>query len=469
MQPLKVNLLSNERHEPPAQSTGRSPVSFFLSPALIALLFVLSFGFGRFTLSQTTAVALDNIPILGQMSHLISSPNRQLQGEADDRINILLLGMGGEGHEGPNLTDTIMVASIKPSEKKIALLSVPRDLIVPTETHGWQKINAVNAFGELKSPGHGADYARATLESLFGIDIPYYVRIDFSGFKQLIDGVNGIDVHVDRKFSDYSYPTNDYGVTAISFDEGWQHLDGETALRFTRSRHGTNGEGSDFARAARQQKILNALKEKLLTAKTYRSPTAIANTLAALRSNIASNLQIGEMLRLARMAQGGEKFTISHEVLDNSPESPLMDSTFAGAYILVPKNGDWSALRALAANIFTTSTVSADQAAPQVADRAEKVRIEIMNGTGKSGQARETATLLAGAGFEIVKIGNADSFRYPRSVVYDLTKGKKPEALAKLKQTIGDIESRSAVPRILATTDRGDIDFLVVLGEKSGT
>ncbi len=468
MNPLKVNLLSDERREPSPSGTGRTPVSFFLSPVLIALVFLASFAFGRLTLSQTTSLALESIPIIGQVSHLISSPNRKLQGETDDRINILLLGIGGEGHEGPNLTDTIMVASIKPSEKKIALLSVPRDLIVPTDTRGWQKINAINAFAEMETPGHGAEAARATLEGLFGIDIPYYVRVDFSGFTKLIDGVGGVDIHVDHAFSDYSYPTNTYGVMTISFAEGWQLMDGETALRFTRSRHGTNNEGSDFARATRQQKVLNALKEKLLAAKTYRSPSAIANTLAALHSNITTNLQIGEMLRLARMAQAEGSFTIAHKVLDNSPESPLADSTFAGAYVLVPKNGDWNALRAIAANIFEESLVDATPVPPKSEKQRENARVEIMNGTGKSGQARVAATSLASAGFEIVKIGNADSFSYSRSVVYDLTKGKKPNALARLKQTIGNIESRNAVPRTLTSTDRSGIDFLVVLGE-SGT
>ncbi len=470
MRHLKVNLLSDGPDDsatiPPTEGTGRSPVSFFLSPVLIALAFVMSFGFGRLTLSETTSLALDNIPIIAQMRHLISSPNRQLAGEADDRVNILLLGMGGEGHEGPNLTDTIMVASIKPSEKKVALLSVPRDLIVPTESHGWRKINSVNAFGEMTSPGRGSDYARTALEGLLGIDIPYYVRVDFSGFTQLIDGVGGIDVHVDKKFADYSYPTNDYGVTAISFTEGWQHMSGATALKFTRSRHGTNGEGSDFARAARQQKVLTALKDKMLEAKTYRNPVAIVNTLAALQSNITSNLQIGEMLRLGRMAENDGGFTITRKVLDNSPTSPLVDSTFAGAYVLVPKNGDWTALRTIATNIFTESIADAVPPQPKPTDGAEKARVEIMNGTGRSGQARVAATSLSGAGLEIVKIGNADSFTYPRSVVYDLTAGKKPLALALIKQTIGDIESRGTVPRSLADTDRTGVDFLVILGQK---
>lgn len=466
----KVNLLSGDRTVATADRTGRSPVAFFLSPVLIGLIFVLSFGFGRLTLSESASFALselDGIPILGQMRHLIGSPDRKLHGEEDDRINVLLLGMGGEGHEGPNLTDTIMVASIKPSEKKVALLSIPRDLLVPVPKIGWRKINSVNAFGELESRGRGGEQAREMMEGLLGLDIPYYVRVDFDGFRELIDGVNGIDVHVDRKFSDYTYPTNDYGVQTVAFKEGWQTMDGDTALKFARSRHGSNGEGSDFARAKRQQKVINALKEKMLAAKTYRNPATVANTLAALQANITTNLQIGEILRLARMAQTDGNFEIVHRIIDDAPGSPLVNSMFAGAYVLVPRNDDWGGLRSIAADVFTEATPETP-APPKPEEKKvveEKARVEIRNGTGKSGQARVAATSIAGAGFEVVKIGNADAFSYTKTVIYDLTKGKKPLALARLRKTVGDAEASASVPKSLKIASDASVDFLVIIGK----
>lgn len=468
MRHLKVNLLSGDRHLSAADGTGRKPVGFFLSSVLVILAFVGSFGFGRLTRSETAAFALEQfngIPILGQMRHLISSPDRKLAGEADDRINILLLGMGGEGHEGPNLTDTIMVASIKPSTKQVALLSIPRDLLVPLPKHGWRKINSVNAFGELDTPGRGGDYSRTMLEGLLGIDIPYYVRVDFDGFKEVVDAAGGVDIHVDRAFSDATYPTNDYKVMTVSYAKGWQTMDGETALRYARSRHGSNGEGGDFSRAKRQQKVLNALKDKMLSAKTYRSPAAIANTLAALKSNITTNMQIGEIVRLARMAQDGQSFAISHKVIDNSPTSPLTNGSYGGAYVLVPKNDDWSGLRTIATNLFQEAAPEAVVTTPKPAPVAaeDKARIEIMNGNGKSGQARTVATALAAAGFEVVKIGNADSFAYDDTVIYDLTKGRKSSALAKLKRTMADAETSSKLPKAIDATQL-KADFLVILG-----
>lgn len=466
----KVNLLPGDRTVATADRTGRSPVNFFLSPIIIGLIFVLSFGFGRLTLSESASFALselEGVPLLGKMRHLIGSPDRKLRGEQDDRINILLLGMGGEGHEGPNLTDTIMVASIKPSERKVALLSIPRDLIVPVPKIGWRKINSVNAFGELDAHGRGGEQTRDMIEGLLGLDIPYYVRVDFEGFRELIDGVNGIDVHVDKKFSDYTYPTKNYGVQTISFQEGWTTMDGDTALKFARSRHGNNGEGSDFARAKRQQKVINALKEKMLAAKTYRNPATIANTLAALQANITTNLQIGEILRLARMAQADGSFEIAHRIIDDGPGSPLVSSTFAGAYVLIPRNDDWSGLRNIATDVFAQAETDAP-APPKPEEKVaaeEKARVEIRNGTGKAGQARVAATSIAGAGFEVVKIGNADAFTYTKTVIYDLTKGKKPLALARLRKTVGDAEASASLPKSLKDAGTSNADFLVIIGK----
>lgn len=478
MRLVKVNLLSAEKAVNADDRTGRAPVKFFLSPLLIFGIFVLSFGFGRLSLSQTASFALaelGQIPFFGQMGRLMSSPDRKLQGEEADRVNILLLGMGGEGHEGPFLTDTIMVASVKPSENKVALLSIPRDLLVPLPKVGWRKINSANAFGELDSPGRGAEYTRTVLEGLLGLDIPYYVRVDFDGFRSVIDSVGGVEVHVDRKFTDHTYPTKNYGVQMVSFKEGWQTMSGDDALKFARSRHGSNGEGSDFARAKRQQKVITALKDKLLSVKTFRNPSTVANTMAALQANIATNLQLGEILRLARIAQEVDRASIMQKIVDNGPGSPLVDSTYGGAYVLVPRNDDWGGLRTLAADIFTTATAEAAPPAPPVAvdapaakpaTKLEKARVEIQNGTGKSGQARVTATSLANAGFQVVKIGNADSFTYADSVIYDLTKGGRAEDLEKLKTALGDAVTRKSLPKNLADSANG-VDFLVIIGKNA--
>jgi len=466
MKLLKVNLLAGSRDPHLGKHGGGSPVRSWLSLLSIIGVFLFSFGFGRLSLSETATAALANLPILKQM-HLIGSPDRQLAGEADGRINVLLLGMGGEGHEGPLLTDTIMVASIRPSDSQVALLSIPRDLLVPLPKAGWRKINAANAFGELEMPGRGAELTRLALEGLLGIDIPYYVRVDFDGFTSLVDDIGGVDVYVERSFTDYSYPTSDFGVQTVSFKEGYQHLNSGQALRFARSRHGNNGEGSDFARAKRQQKIMAAVKDKILDFRTLRNPALVSNLLAELQANVATNLQVGEILRLAKMGRTVDPTAIIHKVIDDGPKSPLQSSIIDGAFVLVPRKDDWSDLRQIAADVFQAGDSDVVMAAaPRMAELAEKPKVEIQNGSGKTGLAREVSGLLSDAGFTVVKIGNAGSFEFQRTTVYDLTGGKREVAIDGLRQTLGS-DINIIVSPLPPNTSTAAVDFLVILGKNT--
>src|SRR5690606_1750435 len=111
----------------------------------------------------------------------------QLNGEGDGRVNILLIGIGGDRHEGGQLADTIMVASIDPFNNETALLSLPRDLRVAIPGQWSTKINAAHALGEESNfreqgyPNGGPGLLQKTVEEALGINIHYYVRVDFQG------------------------------------------------------------------------------------------------------------------------------------------------------------------------------------------------------------------------------------------------------------------------------------------------
>jgi polyisoprenyl-teichoic acid--peptidoglycan teichoic acid transferase len=472
MRLLKGDLLSGkQRIAPPPTVAGKTPAAFFYSPAIFLIVFAISFAFGRVSLTEGATAAfetLERVPIIGSgMQHLMRSPDRKLDGEAGDQINVLLMGMGGEGHDGPNLTDTIILARVRPSDNKVALLSIPRDLLVPVEGFGWKKINAVNAFGETAARGRGGELARETVENLLGIDVPYYVRIDFAGFKQIVDSVGGIDVYVERAFTDHQYPTANYLTKTVSFDVGWQHMDGATALVYSRSRHGNNGEGNDFARAKRQQNVIDVLKDKLLSARTYRNPAVIADTLSALQSNVTTNLSVGEILRFARMAQKLEDVTILRKVIVAGPGEPLAETFLNGAYVLVPRNDDWTLLRDAAASVFDDAEVSAAvEAPPKPTDSAAvSANVEIRNGSGRSGIAREVATQLKTAGLEVLKIGNADSFDYETTTIYDLTSGELSASLASLRRALPEAIVAKRIPAELASSASPDVDFVLIVGK----
>jgi len=158
--------------------------------------------------------------ILKRITNFVFKRQTDLVGKKDDRINILLLGMGGPGHNGPYLTDTIITVSIKPSTGHIAMISIPRDLGVDIPDYGKQKINHANAYGEAKQEGAGAIYATKVIEDTFDITIPYYVRVDFQAFKEIIDNVGGVKIDVETSFTDHEFPAPNDEYRSLTFVKG---------------------------------------------------------------------------------------------------------------------------------------------------------------------------------------------------------------------------------------------------------
>ncbi|MFH0927967.1 MAG: LCP family protein, partial [bacterium] len=259
MHEVKTNLLGDNLKPQPKTGFFFFGRVFAASIAFLALgASLASFAIAAKNPKETSI--LDNIPVISQIRGFFGSKANGPKSDNTGRTNILLLGVGGYGHEGPQLSDTILLVSLDREDKKVGIISIPRDLSVEIPGYGERKINSANAYGEEKGQGEGPKLAAQVAESVFGMPVHYYVRVDFNAFQSIIDQIGGVDINVDRAFTDSQYPTNDYGVETISFNAGWQHMDGQTALKYSRSRHGTGGEGSDFARSARQQKILNAVK-----------------------------------------------------------------------------------------------------------------------------------------------------------------------------------------------------------------
>lgn len=419
------------------------------------------------------------LSFIEQVRHLVGNTERRLLGEERDRINILVLGEGGEGHDGPHLTDTILLFTLEPSTKRVGILSLPRDLWVPLPGIGQGKINSANALAEKRQPGSGGDYARRTISELLGLPVDYYVRVDFSAFKTLIDDVGGVTVNVEREFADFAYPTDDALFKTVRFDKGWQTMNGETALEFVRSRHGNNNEGSDFARSARQQKVLLALKEKIVSFDTLLNPSRVAGILETLQSHVITDLELWEVVKLAKIMKQIDPAKLVRHVLDDRPEGPLYASTMrvsdGDAFVLLPRRDDWSDIRRIARNILEESVATVDQPPPA----PKPARVEIRNGTVQPGLAKKTQDLLTKVGYDVIQIGNAKSQNQEKTVVYDLTNGGRPDALQTL-QNLLNAEVALTLPGYLASgltpssltlsneeqeSGGGGIDFLVVLGK----
>jgi LCP family protein required for cell wall assembly len=281
--------------------------------------------------------------------------------EDDGRVNVLVLGLDSRSNGGTLNTDTILVGSFSLTEGDPVLVSIPRDLWVRSNSvvTGWQgKINTAFANAALRNgtinEEDGVAAAKAVVEEVLGIPLHYWAIVDFEGFEKVVDTLGGVEVCVDRAFDDYMYPIpgresslNPY--EHLHFDAGCQLMDGDTALKYSRSRMGTSGEGSDFARVRRQQKVIMAVKEKIFSLSLIFDPVKLVDFYNELADAIKTDASFGEVRRALELLYDFQEGNgVRSLVLD--PESGLTRvgtaAEFGGAYVLVPKVGDFSAIHA---------------------------------------------------------------------------------------------------------------------------
>lgn len=263
----------------------------------------------------------------------------------DGRTNILLLGIGGGSHAGADLTDTILVVSLDAKRKKMAMISVPRDLWSDTLK---DKVNSAYHYGEEKKQGGGLTLAKVIVEDVVGLPIHYVLLIDFSGFENIIDIVGGIDITVPNAFTDSDFPIagkeNDLcdgdpqfrcRYESVSFILGSQHMDGEKALTYIRSRHAEGDEGTDFARGRRQQEVLAALQETLKNPTLWLPMSRTMLLFTAFDQASTTDMRIGELATVGKaILKIGYKETKRISFVDSLVEPPLW---MYGRYTLVPK------------------------------------------------------------------------------------------------------------------------------------
>lgn len=319
------------------------------------------------------------LPILWD---LLSTKEVQLKKTPEKKVNLLLLGVGGGTHDGPDLTDTIIFTSIDPQQKKVSLISLPRDLWVPDIQ---QKVNQAYVVGKDEQQGAGLSSAKKIIGGILGQQIDYVVKIDFNGFEKAVDAMGGLDINVARTFDDYAYPItgleddpcgNDEATIAslsariasgsasesesfpcryehLHFDKGPTHMDGKTALKYVRSRHAFGIEGSDFARSQRQAKVITAFREKLFSAGTLLNPAKVSELLGILQGSIEMDIKENEIADFVRLANEMKGAKIVSTVLDTGEYSeedaeerfglllnPPISAEYHNAWVLIPRIGN---------------------------------------------------------------------------------------------------------------------------------
>lgn len=282
----------------------------------------------------------------------------QLQ-ETEGRVNVLILGLDTRGENWSGLTDTILVGSFSPTEGDPVLISLPRDFWIKMDCPialGAKKINAAyNCGGGAYSSGKfdqakAVSFAKAKVEEVLGIKIPYYAVVNFAGFKEIVDTLGGVNVCIDKAFIDNAYPIpgreNSLPVYSryevVKFPAGCQTLSGDRALKFARSRHGTaNG---DFDRARRQQQVIIGIKDKVLTLDFFLNPKKVATLFEQLKNAVKTNVALGELQRAMDIASSFSEISAAQSlVLDTNPELGLMThppTLRYGAYVIIPSAGE---------------------------------------------------------------------------------------------------------------------------------
>lgn len=352
----------------------RASVKKRVVAALVVFALIL-LGIGVFKLAKFIPVLFD----------LTFKKEIQLKETPEKKVNILLLGVGGENHDGPDLTDTIILASVDPIAKKTTLVSIPRDLWVPDLQ---AKINQAYTQGEEKQKGGGLKNSKAVVSDILGQPIDYGFKIDFDGFVKAVDMMGGLDIDVARTFDDYAYPINgkerepcghnEATIASLSaqiasgsateleafpcryehlhFNKGKTHMNGTTALKYVRSRHALGPEGSDFARSKRQEKVINAFKAKVFSVGTFLNPVKVINLMEVLQDSIDTDIkeeEIDDFVKLFKKMEKAKTVSIALDQGDEEEErfgllyNPPPDPANSGQWVLAPRtgNGDYTEIQ----------------------------------------------------------------------------------------------------------------------------
>lgn len=354
-------------------------------------------------------------PHAGVSSQVLTKNDNEFDSktEAAGRVNILLLGVGDAGHAGSTLADTMIVASVDPQTKDVAMLSLPRDLYVPIPGNSKNKINAAHAFGELQKSGEGPNLAKEVVGNVLDVPIHNYVRVDFTGFKRAIEVLGGVSIDVAKPLSDSEYPCekDERRACGFSIRAGSQSMNGTTALKYARCRKGNCG--NDFGRAARQQEVLLAMREKALQLSTLTNPAKLAGMIDTIGSHVRTDLSTDELARLAEILKDIKPDSVRSKVVDGEEEKLVQTANMAGASVVVPVDGDgkFDRLRDFAHSLFYDRHIV-----------EENISVTIVNASKKANLAAAIAERLKGYRYTIVEVKNTQA--QEQSELLDGTGGK---------------------------------------------
>ncbi len=309
----------------------------FFWTILIVLLIVFGIIFAK-AYNVGNKVFTSKTSFFKKITSLVFHSDGGLKGGENDRVNVLLLGYGGGEHDGTYLTDTLILATFQPSSNEVLLSSIPRDYLWEK---GRAKINFAfaNEYEKTKDFNKAGEEAAKAVAEVTGEAIPYYATVDFSGFEKAVDRVGGLDINVERTFTDAQYPDENYGyLPPLTFTAGQNHMNGIRALEFARSRHGNNFEDSDFARSKRQALIITAFRDKVNNLNILSSATKINDLVNILADHVHTNLDPNELVAIANLAKQKDS-KVLNQSLDLDTGLVCSEIRETEGYVLLPCPG----------------------------------------------------------------------------------------------------------------------------------
>jgi LCP family protein required for cell wall assembly len=389
---------------------------------------------------QHATPAFVDVTITGTPPPLPVPTPMPLVEQAEGVVNILLLGSDQEHISGGvGRTDVIVVASIYPDGPTVSLLSIPRDLYVWIPSYGFDRINTAYGHGR-NYPGGGPALVKATIEYNLGIPIHYYALVDFAGFVQIVNTVGGVDVAVECELHDtFPDPANPEQSIDIDLYPGIQHLDGQQALWYVRSRWST----SDFDRNRRQQQVLRGLYRQTLNAGLI---PRIPELWDAVQATVQTDLGLSQVVWLGWIGSQLDWSNVKSRFIAPPFITPWTAPNGAAVYLPVPD----------AIGPLVTEALQ-----PPATGRANQpaFRVEIWDGTGGPGLAEVAAERLRWEGFIVTAINPAGQV-YERTRIVDFTTTTKGTPLWLLLR----LYNRTAADVTNQPTEGAPFDFQVLLG-----
>lgn len=389
-------------------------------------------------------------------------PPANLKVEGDGRVNVLLLGIGGEGHSGADLSDTIMIASLDPVNDKLDLLSIPRDLWVKIPRNGSQKLNAAFAYGKQNSDAKndqeqvrdGIKLVDETLEPILGVPIHFHALVNFAAFKDIVDAVGGVDLYVTKEMEAHERlwiegTANHYN---LDVDEGQQHFDGMRALYFARQRTGA----SDFVRGQRQRAILVAIKDKIFSAGTFSNPVKISNLLNSLGKNVYTDFDSSSIKCLYEQTKQVASTNIKSLDMVTPPNDLLTTGNASGLSIVRPKAGltDFAAVQNFIRSTLRDGYIARENSA-----------VAVYNATATAGLAKTTGDALKSYGYNVTTVDNSPQATNPATtILVDLSNGNDKYTKHYLESRF-KVTARGSVPPEFGITPSVGTKFVIIVGK----